>query len=97
MTAVFAPCQDYKEYHTDSTVHFNITMTEKQMKAAEAEGLEKYFHLVGSITTTNMVCFDLNGKIRKYANPEQILEEFYDRRLEMYTLRKVRRVIPSSR
>jgi DNA gyrase/topoisomerase IV subunit A len=59
------------------------------MKAAEAEGLEKFFRLSGQISTSNMVCFDLNSKIRKYNSPEEILEEFYDKRLEYYGIRKV--------
>lgn len=60
------------------------------MEKAEAEGLEKYFRLSTSINTTNMVCFDLNGKIRKYNAPEEILEDFYTKRLETYGIRKVR-------
>jgi DNA topoisomerase II len=36
-----------------------------------------------------MICFDANGKIKKYDTPEQILEEFYDLRLTYYQKRKV--------
>lgn len=82
--------QDYKEYHTDTSVRFVVTMTDKEMQKAEAEGLEKYFRLTSSISIGNMVCFDLNGKIRKYTSPEEILEDFYTKRLETYGLRKVR-------
>jgi DNA topoisomerase-2 len=81
--------QDYKEYHTDSTVHFIVTMSEAELKKAEEEGLEKRFRLVTQISTSNMVCFDLNGKIKKYASPEDILEDFYEKRLEYYGIRKV--------
>lgn len=41
------------------------------------------------MTTGNMVCFDLNGKIKKYASAEEILSDFYHKRLEYYGLRKV--------
>ncbi|KAJ9111708.1 hypothetical protein QFC19_001068 [Naganishia cerealis] len=80
--------QDYKEYHTDTTVHFIVTMSEAELKKAEEEGLEKRFKLVTQISTSNMVCFDLNGKIKKYTSPEEILEDFYEKRLEYYGIRK---------
>ena len=61
------------------------------MKAAEEEGLEKRFKMSTTMSTGNMVCFDLNGKIKKYASAEEILVEFYHKRLEFYGLRKVGR------
>ncbi|KAG7531692.1 hypothetical protein FFLO_04202 [Filobasidium floriforme] len=83
-----ATLKDYKEYHTDTTVHFVITMSEAEMRKAEEEGLEKRFRMSSPINTSNMVCFDLNGKIRKYNTPEEILEDFYHKRLEYYGIRK---------
>lgn len=81
--------KDYREYHTDTTVHFVITMKDaSEMRKAEEEGLEKHFRLANHITTGNMVCFDLNGKIRKYTSAEQILDDFYPKRLEYYAKRK---------
>lgn len=82
--------QDYEEHHTDTTVFFRIHMTEANLRAAEQEGLEKRFKMTSNMSTSNMVCFDLNGKIRKYASPEEILIDFYHTRLEFYGLRKVR-------
>jgi DNA gyrase/topoisomerase IV subunit A len=64
-------------------------MTEANLRAAELEGLEKRFKMTATMSTTNMVCFDLNGKIRKYTSPEEILIDFYHKRLEFYGLRKV--------
>ena len=65
-------------------------MTEANLRAAEQEGLEKRFKMTSNMSTSNMVCFDLNGKIRKYSSPEEILIDFYHKRLEFYGLRKVR-------
>jgi DNA topoisomerase-2 len=65
-------------------------MNEANMKAAEEEGLDKRFKISNSITTSNMVCFDLNGKIKKYTSAEEILVDFFHKRLEFYGLRKVR-------
>jgi DNA topoisomerase-2 len=64
-------------------------MTEKDMRAAETEGLEKRFRMTTTVSTSNMVCFDLNGKIKKYTSPEEILEDFFHKRMEYYSLRKV--------
>ncbi|KAI3643553.1 hypothetical protein MP228_013108 [Amoeboaphelidium protococcarum] len=80
--------KDYKEYHSDSTVHFVIHLTEANMAAAEKEGLEKKFKMVSSISTSNMVCFDPEGRIKKYANALEILQEFYHLRLQFYQKRK---------
>jgi DNA topoisomerase-2 len=59
------------------------------LEKAEAEGLEKFLKLVTQINTSNMICFDSNGKIKKYNSPEEILEEFYVLRLSYYQKRKV--------
>lgn len=63
-------------------------MSEKDVARAEAEGLEKFFKLTSPINTTNMICFDSTGKIRKYDSPEEILEDFYPLRLQYYQKRK---------
>jgi len=69
-------------------VHFVITMEPKQMEKAEAQGLYEFFKLTGKINTSNMICFDFDGQIRKYNNPEEIVEEFYPKRLAYYHMRK---------
>lgn len=80
--------KDYKEYHTDSSVHFIVTLTEENMKRAEKEGLLKKFKIVSTISASNMVCFDKEGRIRKYANVQEILTDFYHMRLAFYQKRK---------
>ncbi|KAM7191036.1 DNA topoisomerase 2 [Naviculisporaceae sp. PSN 640] len=80
--------KDYKEFNDHKTVHFVIQLEEKHMNAALQEGLLERFKLSKSMTTTNLVAFNAQGQIRKYETPEQILEEFYQYRLGMYTERK---------
>ena len=80
--------KDYKEYHTDSSVHFVVTLSEQALKDAEKEGLEKKFKLTASISTSNLVCFDLEGRIKKYDSVESIIRDFYDLRLSYYRKRK---------
>ncbi|KAK9768521.1 DNA topoisomerase 2 [Basidiobolus ranarum] len=80
--------KDYKEYHTHSSVHFTIELSEEKMREAEAVGLEKKFKITNYISTSNMVCFDKDLKIKKYQSPEEIIEEFFEVRLIYYVKRK---------
>ncbi|KAJ3055967.1 DNA topoisomerase 2 [Rhizophlyctis rosea] len=80
--------KDYKEYHTDKSVHFVITLTEENMEVAEKEGLEKKFKLTSTISTTNLVCFDKEGRLRKYDSVLDILQDWYALRRSYYQKRK---------
>lgn len=51
----------------------------------------KAFKITSTIATTNLVCFDKDGKLKKYETPEDILRDFYPLRLEYYEKRKVNR------
>ena len=46
---------DYKEYHTDATVKFVVTMSANNMADAVATGIHKKFKLGSGISTNNMV------------------------------------------
>lgn len=48
-----------------------------------------YFNLTTSIPTTNMVCFDAKGYIKKYNTIYEIIDEFYTTRIECYKKRKI--------
>lgn len=52
-------------------MHFIVCMSNEQLLAARADGLQKKFKLTTSISTTNMHLFDSNGVIKKYDTPEQ--------------------------
>jgi DNA topoisomerase-2 len=64
-------------------------MAAKDVEKAEAQGLIEFFKLTSKINTSNMICFDFDGKIKKYDSPEDILEAFYPVRLAYYQKRKV--------
>jgi len=51
-------------------------------------GLEKQFKLFTTNTTTNMHLFDSKDKLKKYSNIVEIIEDYYDTRLELYNVRK---------
>ena len=65
-------------------------MDAKELEKAErGQGLHEFFKLTSKINTSNMICFDFEGKIKKYESPEAILEDFYPMRLAYYQKRKV--------
>ncbi|KAJ8520376.1 hypothetical protein ONZ45_g2836 [Pleurotus djamor] len=80
--------KDYKEYHDNLNVHYVVTMPAKELEKAEQQGFVEFFKLTTKINTSNMMCFDFEGKIKKYDSPEEILEEFYPMRLAYYQKRK---------
>ncbi|XP_046874585.1 DNA topoisomerase 2-beta isoform X2 [Hypomesus transpacificus] len=79
---------DYKEYHTDSTVKFVVRMSEEKLAQAEAAGLHKVFKLQSSLTCNSMVLFDHMGCLKRYDSVQDILKEFFELRLQYYRLRK---------
>ena len=80
---------DYKDYNTDTTVKFVISMAEDKIRAAEKDkGLHAFFKLQTTMSTTSMVLFDHLGCLRKYETVEQIMRDFFDLRLTMYDKRK---------
>uniref|UniRef100_A0A1B0CES7 DNA topoisomerase 2 n=1 Tax=Lutzomyia longipalpis TaxID=7200 RepID=A0A1B0CES7_LUTLO len=81
---------DYKEYHTDTTVRFVISFTAGEFDRirAEAGGFHRVFKLSSSISTSSMHAFDENLCLRRYDNVNVILREFYTLRLDFYVKRK---------
>merc|ERR1719356_2275254 len=79
---------DVREYHTERTVHFSLKMKDEEMKKAKEQGIENAFKLCSSINETNMVAFDSDGKIQKYKNVLEIMEEFAYVRMKYYKIRK---------
>ena len=65
-------------------------MSAKDLEKAEEQGLVDFFKLTTKMSSSNMICFDLDGKIKKYNSPEEILDDFYPARLAHYQKRKVR-------
>jgi len=80
--------QDVKEYHTEKNVHFAVKMAPETLATAKEQGIEHTFKLWGSIAETNMVLFDSEGRIKKYKNVMDIIEEFATVRLKYYGVRK---------
>ncbi|XP_048524898.1 DNA topoisomerase 2 isoform X2 [Dendroctonus ponderosae] len=80
--------QDFKEYSTDTTVHFVVTPSPSQMELMEKEGLHTVFKLQSLISLGSMCCFDELGCLRRFDTVMDILKEFYTLRMSMYVKRK---------
>lgn len=74
-----------------------ITLTDEGKAQVKKEGLDKVLRLTSSVSTSNMVGFDVNGKIKKYSSPEEIISDFYDVRLSYYMKRKVGALLQMAR
>ena len=71
---------DYDDDSTDLNIDIKIR-TPKNI-------LRKDFNIETYLSMNNMMLFDKNGKIKKYENQYQIVDDFFDIRLEYYKLRK---------
>ncbi len=78
-----------KNNSTDVEIDFKIKFNDKNtLKKMTDSEIEKIFGLVRSINATNMYLFGSDNKLKKYNDVTDILEEFYNVRLEYYDLRK---------
>ncbi|XP_041986182.1 DNA topoisomerase 2 [Aricia agestis] len=79
---------EYREYNTDTTVRFVVSLLPGKLAEIEAEGIHKVFKLQTTISMTCMNAFDNNNCLKKYEKVEEILREFYNVRLQYYNKRK---------
>ncbi|XP_015928118.1 DNA topoisomerase 2-alpha [Parasteatoda tepidariorum] len=79
---------DYKEYHTDTTVRFVVSMTPEKFNQARNQGFHKFFKLTTTFSLSSMVLFDHLGCLKKYESAIEILKEFFEVRSKLYEKRK---------
>lgn len=87
--------KDYDDMSKDTNVDFTITFQKgklEELEASKAEhdcnGLEKLLKLYTTTSTTNMHLFDANDKLKKYNNIEEIIDDYFETRLNLYHKRK---------
>lgn len=89
--------RNYNSYCSDTKVHFElifprdklISLTESLEQNDDGQNkFEKTFKLTSKINTSNMVLYDRNGYLKKYSSPLEIIEDFYEVRMETYKRRK---------
>jgi DNA topoisomerase-2 len=87
--------KDYDDMSKDTTVDFTITLQKGKVEELEAtqtdngcNALEKLFKLYTTSSTTNMHLFDAEDKLKKYDHVEEIIDDYFVTRLQMYGTRK---------
>jgi len=89
--------KDYDDMSKDTTVDITITMTKGTVNAMNSKvldpqtgctELEKALKMYTTMSTTNMHLFDANDKLRKYADPNDIIHDYFDTRMRLYVERK---------
>jgi DNA topoisomerase-2 len=87
--------KDVYENYTDTTVEFVITFSKDKLNELEllkgdygCNGLEKLLKLYSTSSTTNMNLFNAEDKLIKYDTVQEIIDDYYDIRLEYYEDRK---------
>jgi DNA topoisomerase-2 len=87
--------KDYDDMSKDTNVDFTITLQKgklDELEAAKADHgcsqLEKTFKLCTTSSSTNMHLFDAHDKLKKYTDVSQIIDDYFETRLELYQTRK---------
>ena len=87
--------KDYDDMSKDTTVDFTIVFQKDRLNELESSvgenninGVEKLLKLSSTGSTTNMHLFDEEDKLKKYDKISDIIDDYYDVRLELYNVRK---------
>jgi DNA topoisomerase-2 len=87
--------KDFTSVCTEVNVDFNVVFPNGKIQELEASvdlngcnGIEKLLKLFTTISTTNMHMFNADFKLHKYTSVEEIIEDFYKIRLDIYGKRK---------
>ena len=82
--------KNYESYYTDTTVDFVLQFSSKTALDEALPKLETDLGLASSklMNTTNMYLFNRHCQITKYNTVHEILEEFYQVRMDVYAKRK---------
>ena len=90
--------KDYESHYTESTVNFILIFTSSEIvdglltydHEKKCTKFENDFKMMNSrpLNTSNMHLYNSMGQIQKYSDPNEILIDFYRKRLDMYYKRK---------
>jgi DNA topoisomerase-2 len=87
--------KDYEDMSKDTNVNFTITFNKGKIDELNqgvfdhgCSGVGKTLKLYSTLTTTNMHLFNATDKLVKYERVEDIIDEYYINRLNLYQVRK---------
>lgn len=78
----------YTKNCTDTEVNIEIKIAREILADMSDDDLINKFQLITRINTSNMHLFDRDGKIKRYADTTEIIDDYYEVRLEYYDKRK---------
>ena len=87
--------KDYDDMSKDTVADFIITLQKGKLEELESvqldngcNALQKLFKLFSTCSTSNMHLFDAQDKLKKYDTVVEIIDDYYETRLQMYLIRK---------
>ena len=87
--------KDYEDLSKDTTIDFTIHFQKGKLDELQnithdygCNGIEKLLKLYTTSSTSNMHLFNADDKLKKYDKVEDIIDEYFETRLQMYQLRK---------
>ena len=80
--------KSFTENHSFTKVHFIISATQQVLDEMDETGLIESFKLSANILMTNMHAFDRSSNMKRFAKPEEIVDEYFPVRFDCYTARK---------
>jgi DNA topoisomerase-2 len=90
-----ATIKDYDDMSKDTNVDFTITFAKGKLEELETNkgdygcnGLEKLLKLYTTNSTSNMHLFDANDTLHKYEKVSDIIDAYYEVRIQLYQTRK---------
>ena len=78
---------NYTDNNTDTKIYFELTFEDKYLED-NIDNIEKLYKLSKKYSITNMHLYNSKGVIQKYLNVKEIMEEYYNVRLDFYIKRK---------
>lgn len=81
--------KDFNDNSTENNVNFTISATAESSRELTTPDGYKKLKLSTSLTTSNMVLFDKDGRLRKYETAEEIVQEFFETRFTLYEARRL--------
>jgi DNA topoisomerase-2 len=92
---IAAIVKDYDDMSKDTNVDFTVTLQKGKIEELEAtsadyncNGIDKLFKLSTTNTNTNMHLFDAHDKLKKYEKVSEIIDDYFETRIQMYKTRK---------
>lgn len=80
--------KDYVDNSTKHSVDMLVTFQKGKLAEYDDKQLTKLLRLSTSISTNNMHLFDPEDKLKKYKSVTEIIGDYFNKRLELYSIRK---------